>query len=375
MIYLDNAATTRPLPAAAAAFSECVENFGNPSSLHSVGVNASSALSAARKAVAASIKCDPSEIYFTSGASESNNTAIFGAAKKFGKRKKTIVVSAVEHPSVAAPLAQLETEGFNVVRIMPKNGVFAAEDFADAIDDDTFLVSCMYCNNELGTLLPVEKIFKAAHKKNPHLLTHCDLVQGYLKFPVKVKNLGADLISVSAHKVHGFKGIGALYIRQGVTIPPLILGGGQERGFRSGTESLPLITAFGSAVSQLAPTVSERCDQVSRLAARLADGLAKISGAHLNSPADGSPYVVNFSMTGIRSEILLHWLEKRDIYVSSGSACSKGKKSSVLAAYGISDVLADSAIRVSFCGENTLADVDALLAALADARDELLTAN
>ncbi len=370
MIYLDNAARE-----SAESCAEFFARFGNPSSLHALGVDAANAVSAARKSVAASLKAEENEIYFTSCATESNNTAIFGAARKFGKRKRTIVTSAVEHPSVSEPLKELEKQGFNVIRIMPRDGAFYAEDFAAAVDDDTFLVTCMFCNNELGTLLPVEQIFKAVKRKNKQLLTHCDIVQGYMKFPIKVKTLGADMVSVSAHKVHAFKGIGALYINKSVHIPSLVYGGGQERGFRSGTESVPLIAAFGAAVDKLSPTIAERAEKTAAVAGYLKAEIARLPDSRVNSPENGSPYIVSFSLKGLRSEILLHFLEKRGIYVSSGSACSKGKKSSVLTAFGVPDEYADSTLRVSLSAENTKAEIDELLSALKDAQKELLKSN
>ena len=375
MIYLDNAATTEPCAESVKACSEYFREFGNPSSLHEMGVSAANAVAAARKSIATALKADVNEIYFTSCATESNNTAIFGAAKKFGKRKKTIVTSAVEHSSVNEPLKELEKQGFNVVRIMPKDGVFYAEDFVNAVDDDTFLVTCMYCNNEIGTVLPVEQIFKAVKRKNKQILTHCDIVQGFMKYPIKVKTLGADMLSMSAHKVNAFKGIGALYINSSVHIPSLIFGGGQERGFRSGTESVPLIASFGAAVDKLAPTISSRFEQVGILADLLRTEIAALPDSRINSPENGSPYIVSFSLKGYRSEILLHKLEEREIYVSSGSACSKGKKSSVLTAFGIPDEYADSTLRVSLSAENTREDILALVSALKDAQKELLKSN
>ena len=375
MIYLDNAATTEPCAESVKACSEYFREFGNPSSLHEMGVSAANAVAAARKSIALALKAEENEIYFTSCATESNNTAIFGSAKKFGKRKKTIVTSAVEHPSVNEPLKELEKQGFTVIRIMPRDGVFYAEDFVNAVNDDTFLVTCMYSNNELGTVLPVEQNFKAVKRKNKQILTHCDIVQGFMKFPIRVKTLGADMLSISAHKIHAFKGIGVLYINSSVHIPSLILGGGQERGFRSGTESVPLIASFGAAVDKLSPTISDRFDRVSELADYLKSEIVKLPDSRINSPENASPYIVSFSLKGYRSEILLHKLEERKIYVSSGSACSKGKKSSVLIAFGVPDAYADSTLRVSLSADNSVEDIDTLVAALKDAQKELLKSN
>lgn len=369
MVYFDNAATTRPCDAALKAAAEGFECFGNPSSLHGVGLAASQLVSAARKTVAASIGALEQEIFFTSGATESNNTAIFGAANSVGRHKKRIVVSAVEHPSVANACNALAQLGFEVVFIPPTDDF--CERFADAVNTDTCLASCMLCNNETGALFDVSKIFKQVKKISPRTLTHCDAVQAYLKLPLRADRLFADLISFSGHKIHAPKGIGALYVKKGVHIPPLIYGGGQENALRSGTESVPLIAAFGAAVGQLSKNTDARYQHVSLLRERLHEKCAPLDWISFNSPDNGSPYVNSISCAGLRSEVLLHYLESRGIYVSSGSACSKGKKSGVLTAFGIPDAKADSTIRISFCAENTTEEVDALVEALTAAKSEL----
>ena len=372
MIYFDNAATTRPMQAAvdAAVSAMTGEGFGNPSSLHRLGLGASQCVSAARKVIASSLGALPEEIYFTSGATEADNTAVFGAASSLGKRKKKIVITSVEHPAVAEPVRQLEMQGFEVVRVSPRDGKFYADDIVNAVCKDTCLVSCMAVNNETGAALPVAEAFSRIKKLYPDTLTHCDAVQCYMKLPVKAKNLKADMISLSGHKIHAPKGIGALYVKKGVHISPLMFGGGQEKGFRSGTESVPLIAAFGAAVGELGKTLDERYSYVSGLSALLREK-AIAAGLTVNSPQDGSPYVNSIAIEGLRSEVLLHFLEQKGIYVSSGSACSKGKKSSVLAEFGVPDKLADFTIRVSFCAENTAEDVEKLLAALEEARNTL----
>ena len=347
MVYFDNAATTQLLPCAAAAAVNAIENFGNPSSLHKLGLNASQIVSAARKSVAASLGVSENEIFFTSGATEADNTA--------------------------EPMKVLESEGYEIVRISPRDGTFAAEDIISAVDDNTCLVSCMLCNNETGDILPIGKAFRQIKKRFPRVLTHCDMVQGYLKLPFKAKDLGADMISISGHKVHALKGIGALYIRKGVHIRGLVYGGGQERGFRSGTESVPLIAAFGAAVDKLYKNMDSRSTYVRSLSDYLREKIEQTEGLHLNSRADGSPYVNSIYVDGLRSEIMLHFLEEREIYVSSGSACSKGKKSSVLSEYGVPDRAADSTLRISFCAENTIAQIDELIDALKAAQSTLLS--
>lgn len=374
-IYLDNAATTRPCePAVSAVFQNMVEDYGNPSSLHRLGLAAEQNVTEARKAVAAALVCDPQCVTFTSGATECNNTAIFGAAKNYGKRKKKIVVSAIEHPSVAEPIKYLEEkEGFEVVRIKPsRGGEISAEDFIDAVDENTCLASCMLVNNETGAIQPVRRIFSQIKRNFPECVTHCDAVQGFMKMPIKSAEIFADIIVVSGHKVHAVKGVGAMYIRKGIRIAPLLLGGGQEKNLRSGTESVPLIAGFGAAIRALMPTVGVAHENAEQISAYLLKKLSKLEYVTVNSTAENtSPYITNFSVEGIRSEIMLHYLESKDIYVSSGSACSKGAHSSVLTAMGVSDKLADSAIRVSICRTTTMGEIDVLVTALQEGYQKL----
>ena len=374
-VYLDNAATTRPCePAVSAVFQNMVEDYGNPSSLHKIGLTAEQNVTEARKSIAAALVCDPSCIMFASGATECNNTAIFGAAKNYGKRRKKIVVSAVEHPSVAEPIKYLEENyGFEAVRIKPSiRGEITAEDFIDAVDENTCLVSCMLVNNETGSIQPVRRIFSAIKRNFPECITHCDAVQGFMKLPIKSAELFADVIVVSGHKVHAVKGVGAMYIRKGIRIAPLLLGGGQEKGLRSGTESVPLIAGFGAAVRALMPTMSVAYDNVEKIKNYLLKKIARLDYITVNSSDENtSPYIINFSVSGIRSETMLHFLESRDIYVSSGSACSKGAGSTVLTAMGINSKTADSAIRVSLSRTTTMGDIDALVNALQEGYQNL----
>ncbi len=368
MIYLDNAATTKPCPEAVqAALEAMTDNFGNPSSLHRAGLNAQLAVDRARKSVADSLGALPDNIIFTSGATESNNLALRGISAAYGKRRRRIVASAVEHASVDETLSDLENKGFEVVRVSPReDGRFYAEDFISACNEDTVLLTMMYVNNETGYILPVKEVFTAVKHCYKDIITHTDCVQAYMKLPVKANQLGADLISLSGHKIHGVKGVGALYVRRGVRLIPVVTGGKQEKGIRSGTESVPLICAFGAAVEKLAPTISERFERVSALKTRLTELLSAIEGVEVNSPADGSPYVVNISAAGKRSEIMLHYLESCEIYVSSGSACSKGQQSGVLGQFGISGKRADSALRISMTAETTEAETEEFAKALAE---------
>ena len=372
-VYLDNAATTRPCAEAVeAAVKAMTENYGNPSSLHKAGLDAQLAVDYARKVIAGSIGADSSCVYFTSGATESNNLALRGAAGAYGRRKKKVVISAVEHASVEETAAALENAGYTVVRVSPReDGRLYAADFAAACDEDTFLISMMLVNNETGYILPVKETFSAVKRRFPDIITHCDCVQAYMKLPIKVNALCADMISLSAHKIHGVKGVGAIYIKKGVRVVPIVTGGKQEKGIRSGTESVPLIAAFGAAAEKLLPTIQERYEKVSGLKAYLLDRLAEIDGISVNSPEDGSPYVVNISAEGRRSEIMLHFLESKGIYVSSGSACSKGQQSGVLGQFGIRDKRADSAVRISMTAETAEEELDRLTEAVAEGFEKI----
>ena len=367
-IYLDNAATTKPCgEAVSAAVDAMTENYGNPSSLHRAGLEAQLAVDRARKAIAASIGADSSEIYFTSGATESNNLALRGISAAYGRKRRKIVISSVEHASVDETASALEKNGFEIVRISPRDdGRFYADDFISACDENTCLVSMMLVNNETGYIMPVRETFMAVKRSFPEIITHCDCVQGYMKLPIKAASLGADLISLSPHKIHGVKGVGAIYIKKGVRVIPIVTGGKQEKGIRSGTESVPLIAAFGAAVDKFRPTIAERYERVSQLKAHLLEKIGGIENVAVNSPSDGSPYVINISAVGKRSEIMLHFLESKGIYVSSGSACSKGQQSGVLGEFGISGKRADGAVRISITAQTTEGELDEFAEALAE---------
>lgn len=365
-IYLDNAATTKPCAEAVEAITAALtDNYGNPSSLHRAGLDAQLVVDKARKSIAKAIGCDSSGIVFTSGATESNNLALRGASAVYGKRRKRIVVSSVEHASVAETIADLGKSGFEIVRVCPNaDGEFSAADFIAACDENTCLISMMAVNNETGHILPVQETFSAVKRRFPEIITHCDCVQAFMKLPVKAKMLCADLISLSGHKIHAAKGIGALCIFKGTRLIPIITGGAQEKGIRSGTESVPLIAGFGAAADKLLPSVYERYERAAALKAYLLGRLGEIGAVKVNSPEDGSPYVINISAVGRRSEIMLHFLEQKGIYVSSGSACSKGVQSGVLAEFGLSRERADSALRVSITADTTEAELDAFVDAL-----------
>lgn len=362
--YLDNSATTRVSDnAAQKALALMTVNFGNPSSLHSFGFEAEKELTLARENIANLIGAKENEIYFTSGGTEANNLALMGAAEAKKRSGKKIVTTAIEHSSVIDTAKHLEALGFEVEFVSPKDkDSFDIADFEKAIDESTILVSVMLVNNETGLMPPISKIPAIIKRKGSPALFHIDAVQGLGKEIVNVASLRCDLLSISAHKIHGPKGVGALYMKKGVRILPRTFGGKQENSLRPGTEALPLIGAFSVAASEV--DVIKNYSKISELNLYLRQKLAEFDDIIINSPEDASPYILNFSAIGIRSETMLHHLSSRGVFVSSGSACSKGGKSHVLSALKLDADIADSAIRVSFSKENTKEDVDALIEAL-----------
>ncbi|MBQ8796118.1 MAG: cysteine desulfurase [Clostridia bacterium] len=362
--YLDNSATTRVSEAAAnKALMLMRENFGNPSSLHSFGFSAEKELDFARSTIAQAINAKESEIYFTSGGTEANNLAIMGSVEARKRMGKKIVTTAIEHSSVLDSFKHLESLGFEVEFVYPKDEQgFDLADFEKAIDEKTILVSVMLVNNETGLMPPVSKIPALIKRKGAPAAFHIDAVQGFGKENVNVAALRCDLLSISAHKIHGPKGVGALFVKKGTRILPRTFGGKQENSIRPGTEALPLIGAFAVAASEI--KVLENSEKIKPLNQYLRQKLAEMDDIIINSPEDASSYILNFSALGIRSETMLHHLSSQGVYVSSGSACSKGGKSHVLAALHLSPERADSAIRVSFSKESTKEDIDALLEAL-----------
>ncbi len=368
-VYLDNSSTTAVCETAVKYINRALtENYGNPSSLHIMGMNAEAEINAARSAVGAMLACRDDEIFFTGSGTEANNTAIFGTAKARRKRGNRIVTTEIEHPSVLEAVALLEEEGFEVVRLKPNSdGKIEEKDIFDAVNDQTILVSIMLVNNETGAIQPVHTARQAVLRAKAPALIHCDAVQGFGKMKFSVSQLGVDLLTASGHKIHGPKGIGILYKKKGVHIPALIVGGGQESGLRSGTESVPLIAGLRGAVEEL-PATQEKIKAVRNYAAEL---LCDCDFAAVNSPADALPYIINISIPGFRSETLLHFLEAEGIFVSSGSACAKGKGSYVLHAMGLPSQRVDSALRISFSRYNTKEDVDRLFATLKKAKDTL----
>lgn len=375
-VYLDNSATTRVCPEAAAKVMDAMlEHYGNPSSLYSMGVEAELILKEARENVAAALSVDTREICFTSGGTEANNLAVLGAAHALRRRGRRVVTTAIEHSSIERAMDELEKEGFDVVRLYPRpDGAIAAEDIYNAVTEDTVLVSIMLVNNETGAVQPVKAAHEAVKKAGAPALVHCDAVQAFCKLKILPQKLGVDLMSVSSHKIHGPKGAGALYIRRGARILPVLYGGGQENGLRSGTEPVPAIAGFGEA----ARIAQEKRDETAKLAGKLKeyciDRFSGMEGVYLNSPhgcEKCAPHILNISVSGIRSETMLHFLESKEIYVSSGSACSRGAQSPVLKAMKLDDARVDSAIRISFSRYNTENDARMLTKAVEDGMKKL----
>lgn len=371
--YLDNSATTKPCDACVSAVNRMLtENWGNASSLHSLGIEAMKEVILSRQAVAGSLGVNREEIIFTSGGTEANNLALFGAAKA-GKRKgNKIVTTAIEHESVLQSAQELERQGFEVIYLKPdKYGFISENQLYEAVDDRTILVSMMYINNELGSVLPVNKISRAVKRANAPALIHIDCVQAYGKININAKKLGADLITVSAHKIHGPKGVGALYISKDAKLTnqnfARVFGGEQEKKLRPGTESTPLIAGFGAAVKEL-DFSGEQSSRIKELNAYARKMLSRIDGVIFNSADNASPYIINFYVpTFMRSQTILQELSANyNVYVSNGSACAKGKKSHVLTAAGLSDELIDKSIRISFSRFSTKNDVDMLIHAISD---------
>lgn len=377
MIYFDNCSTTKPCGEAVKAAEAALKDiWGNPSSLHKMGVCSESLVTDARCVIAKALNAEKSEITFTSGATESNNTAIFSAALTRGKRRKKIITTAFEHPSAAVPIKRLEDQGFEVVRIFPdKDGVINTSDVLAQIDRNTLLVSLMLVNNETGVITDVSKIFKAIKMRDKDIYTHTDAVQGFMKININSKAMYADMISISGHKAYAPKGIGALYIKKGVNLLPFIVGGGQESGRRSGSESTVLINAFGAAVKAHTDNIGSRFDKAAFLSKYLKERVKDIDGVYLHEFKNSLPYINSVTVEHYKSETLLHFLESKEIYVSSGSACSKGKKSEVLKAFGYNDSELESTLRISFCADNTTEQIDAFINAIKEAKQSLVKIN
>ena len=361
--YLDNAATTMVNPDVIETITKAMaEHWANPSSLYTPGAHSELALNKARADVARTLGATAGEVYFTGCGSEGNNLAILGAARtrKWGKR---IVCTGFEHPSVALPMQRLAQEGYDVQFVAPEaDGHLNVDRMLELVDKNTILVAAMQVNNETGTAVDVARLAAGVKARNDRTAVHVDGVQAWMRVPVRLANI--DSYSVSGHKIPAPKGIGALYLRKGYHIEPPYLGGGQEKGMRPGTENLPYAIGMAKAATLLSRTLPQRHKTLVELNTRLREGLKQFPEITLNSPEDAVPEVLNFSLNVIRSETMLHHLETMGVYVSSGSACSKGAASHTLTAMGLEPRRIDTAIRASFCADNTPEDVDALLEGL-----------
>lgn len=375
IIYLDNSATTFPCKTAVDYINKALcENFANPSSLYGLGVDAQMLLDDTRMLAAKQLSCREDEIFFTSCGTESNNTALICGARSRKRRGRRIVSTAIEHPSVLNTLKFLQTEGFEVVLVEPEaDGTVSADKLKAAITEDTVLVSVMLVNNETGAILPVEKIRGFVDAVNSPALIHCDASQAFGKMPVSVTALKVDMLTASGHKIHAPKGVGLLYKSKKIHIEPLLHGGGQESSMRSGTEPTPAIAGLLGAMQEL--DIPKQSKLIKELNISARQKLSSIDGVVINSPESALPHILNISVTGYRSETLLHFLEAKGIYVSSGSACSKGHQSHVLTSMQLDRKLADSALRISFCRYNTMQDIDALVAAIQDIPSKLRRAD
>lgn len=370
--YLDNAATTRVFPEVRDIMLQVMEkDFGNPSSRHTKGIEAEGYVTKAVQQIASTLKCQPKEIVLTSGGTESNNMALIGTALANRRAGKHVITTRIEHASVHEPFGRLEQMGYEAQYLpVDSNGRVQPEVLREAVREDTLLISIMMVNNEMGAVEDIKSLAAAARQKNPNVIFHVDAIQAYGKYKIVPKRMGIDLMSVSGHKIHGPKGSGFLYVRDGVKISPIILGGGQQRGMRSGTENVPAIAGLGEAVHLIYQEHSARVERLYALKERLIAGLLGMEGVTVNGINDlplteTAPHIVSASFDGIKSEVMLHALAQEGVYVSSGSACSSNhpELSGTLKAIGVDDRLLDSTLRFSFSVLTTEEEVDhALLA-------------
>jgi len=359
-VYFDNSATTAVRPEVVTLMCNMMTDFyGNPSSLHRMGFLAQQAMEKARGQIAAALRCRNDEIIFTSGGTEANNLGLLGAAQAYKRRGNKIVTTQIEHPSVIETVKRLGTMGFETVFVPPlANGTVSPEAIAAACDENTILLSVMHVNSETGAVNDLAAISRAARRRSPSLIFHSDCVQSFCRLDVFPQLLGVDLVSVSGHKLQASKGAGALYVSKGLRLIPPLCGSGQERGLRPGTENVPAICGMGLAVELMYPHRKENIALFRSLYKKITENLSQNKDISINSAPGGAPYILNISVAGIRSEIMIHYLENEGIYVSSGSACSKGARSHVLSAMGLPDRRIDSAVRISFSSSNTLPQAD-----------------
>ena len=366
MIYLDNSATTKPCPEAVDAVAEAMtQGWGNPSALYDFGIDTAHKMLSARNQVAKALGAERDRIFFTSGGTEADNWAIFGTVKRMGKRGRHIITTAIEHPAVLNCMKELEANGFEVTYLQPDSaGQITVDSLKSALRKDTILVSIMMVNNETGAVMPISQMAKLTHRICPDAFFHTDAVQGFLKIPFQAKTLGADLISISSHKIHGPKGAGALYISPRLrSFPPLLLGGGQESGFRSGTEATPAIFGFATACEAVTATFREDIAREKALLERLIAELCKLDGVVINGTHE-APHILSLSIPGVPTQNSINILQEDGICVSAGSACAKGHRSHVMTAMNLSPEIIDGSFRVSLSRETTEGDIDALVAGI-----------
>ena len=371
MIYLDNSATTKPCQEAVEAVTAALtENWANPSALYGFGFETAKALRSARHAVAAALGAEPDRVYFTSGGTEADNWALQSTVKRLGKRGKHIITTAMEHHAILNTMKDLEAQGFEVTYLQPDStGTVTAEALKAALRPNTILVSIMMVNNEVGSVMPIAQMAKLTHKLSPNAIFHTDAVQGFLKIPFAARNLGADLISISSHKIHGPKGVGALYISPRLkSFPALLLGGGQENGMRSGTEATPAIFGFAAACAAGNATFRDDVAREAALLEHLVQELSAISGICING-SHQAPHILNLSVPGVPTQNTINILQDHSICVSAGSACAKGHRSHTLEAMKVSPEVMDGSFRVSLSRHTTIEELDKLVEVL---RDEIL---
>ncbi len=370
--YLDNSATTRPCREAVDKMNYALKTcWGNPSSLYSKGIAASEMVEEARRTVAQKLSCDSDEIFFTSGGTESNNIAVFGAANAQKRRGSRIITTSIEHSSVEESVKALENQGYDVVRLrVNERGVIDERQLYAATNPSVVLISMMYVNNEIGSIQPVEFAKRAAVHAGANALIHCDAVQAFGKIQLKPYNMGVDLMSISSHKIHGPKGAGALFVKKGTRLVQHTFGGLQEGKIRPGTEPAPAIAGFGAAAAAI-PDYRESLLRATQLRDYLVSRLKEIDGIRINSPADALPYITNISVDGIPSEVMLNYLSNMDIYVSAGSACSKGHRSRVLKAMNLSEDITSTALRISISVFTNMQELDYLVEGIISARQTM----
>lgn len=366
-VYLDNSATTKPCEKAVKKALEMMnENFGNPSSLHLCGYNAKKELDSARHTVSVFLGCDDNEIYFTPSGTVANHTAILGTAQARRREGKKVITTLLEHPSVLKHYENLAEQGYDVVYLSPdNNGKINLDELSNAVDENTVLVSIMAVNNEVGSIQEISKIKGIIKEKKSKAYFHCDAVQAFGKILLRPKKMGIDLMSMSAHKIHGIKGAGALFVNNSIRILPSIVGGGQENGLVSGTEAMPAICAFAEAVNDIG-NVQKNLDYVASVKNYFVSKITDVEKVQINSPSDALPYIINISVEGVPSQVMLNSLSSMGIYVSAGSACAKGHRSEVLTAMGVSPKGIDSAIRISLSKTTTENDMDLLYNGIVD---------